>query len=208
MSVLNKIIIPFLTIGILSSCATIIGGSNYYAHVNVENHPNATIFRKTKPVGIGTAVIKVRRKEANKLTFTIREKDCEEQTFSFRRRKFRGYALAGSILSWSLPLTSSFSLPIGLGVDFWKGSFWKPDKGEYGVTKKNFRHYNYLIEYTGCENRDNKDAIDSPVVPEKSLLERAKIKADLILEKKKMLDNGTITQEEYDKEKARIMEEK
>ena len=70
-----------------------------------------------------------------------------------------------------------------------------------------YKHYAYNIEYTGCKTQE-KEIVIWPVAPEKSLIERAKNKADRIREMKKLFDEKILTQEEYEKEKAKILDEK
>ncbi len=81
-------IIPTL---LLTSCGAIFGGSKYNANIVVENRPNATITYNGKIVGHGSAVVPVKRSDANKFQFTVNEND-QEQTFVFKKRRFRGWA--------------------------------------------------------------------------------------------------------------------
>ncbi|MDD4431898.1 MAG: hypothetical protein PHF61_10915 [Bacteroidales bacterium] len=71
----NRNFIYFLGIIVLSvsfsSCATLIGGSQYYAKVQVPNHPNATIEYKGMYQGTGEATFKASRRNANKFSVTI-----------------------------------------------------------------------------------------------------------------------------------------
>ncbi len=135
-----------------SSCATIIGGSKYYAHVKVKNHPNANIEYKEAYQGSGNAVIKVKRAEANRFSITIKEDGCEEQTVNFTQRSFRGWAFAGTILGWT-GLYNGIPLPWGIAVDAATGALWKPNEYEVGVNKIDYKHYNYIINYSGCKDK-------------------------------------------------------
>jgi len=183
---------------ILSSCATIIGGSKYYAKVQVPDHPNAKIEYKGDYQGTGEASFKAKRKEANNFSVTIKEEGCETQTKDFTQRKFRGWAFAGTVVGWT-GLYSGIPLPWGVAVDLSTGALWKPDINENGVTKQDFNHYIYRIDYTGCKDRTN---------TKKELKITTKSKADRLRELKQLLDEGILTQEEYEKEKKKILEEK
>ncbi len=137
---------------LLTSCATIIGGSKYYAHVKVKGHPNANIEYKGAYQGSGNAVIKAKRAEANRFSVTIKEDGCEEQTVNFTQRSFRGWALGGTIILWT-GLYEGIPLPWGVAVDAATGALWKPNENEVGVNKIDYKHYNYIINYTGCKEK-------------------------------------------------------
>ena len=49
----------------LTSCATIIGGANYNAKVQVPGHPNAQITVNGQYKGEGEALFEVKRKDAD-----------------------------------------------------------------------------------------------------------------------------------------------
>lgn len=68
--------ILFITVVVIiaiffSSCATIIGGANYYAKVQVPGYPNAQISVNGQYKGEGEALFEVKRKDADKLYITI-----------------------------------------------------------------------------------------------------------------------------------------
>lgn len=145
-------LIAFLLSGIvlLSSCATIIGGSNYYAFVTVDNHPNATISYKGYPLKNERSLFKIKRADANKLSFTVKEKNCEDQTIEFKKRAFRTGAFVGTLIGWT-GIYQGIPLPWGAVVDFATGAVWKPDIKEKGVSKIDSKHYDYRLDYTGCK---------------------------------------------------------
>lgn len=145
-------IIAFLLFAVvlLSGCATIIGGSNYYAFVTVDNHPNATISYKGFTLKNERSLFKIRRGDANKLSFTVKEKNCEDQSIVFTQRSLRGWALAGSIVGWT-GIYEGVPLPWGIVVDFATGALWKPNINEKGVSKIDYKHYDYHLDYTGCK---------------------------------------------------------
>jgi len=147
------IMMTLVIASVVSSCATIIGGSKYYAEVQVPNHPNAKIEYKGRQEGIGEASFKARRKEANQFSVTIKEEGCETQTADFTERKFRGWAFAGTVIGWT-GLYGGIPLPWGVATDLATGALWKPDVNEKGVRKEDFNHFTYTIDYTGCP--DNK----------------------------------------------------
>ncbi len=145
-------LILLVTTGILSSCATIIGGSKYYAKVQVPDHPKAKIEYHGNYQGTGEAVFKAKRIEADYFSVTIKEKGCEKQTKNFTQRSFRIWAFAGTVLGWT-GLINGIPLPWGIAVDVATGALWKPDINEKGVTKLDFNHYIYRIDYTGCKDK-------------------------------------------------------
>ena len=137
----------------MASCATIIGGSKYKAHITVKNHPNATITYKNGLVGKGTASIKVPRQEANKFYLEIKEEGCKTQIDSFTTRSFRGWAFAGTLIGWTGVTNAGIPLPWGIVTDLATGALWKPNVWEKGITKLDLKNYNYLIDYTGCDSK-------------------------------------------------------
>jgi hypothetical protein len=136
-----------------TSCATITGSPRYFARVLVREHPKAEIFYKEQFQGRGTAVITVDRKQANKFSLVIKEKDCREQAVEYKSRSFRGWALFGNFYSWSL---------VGIVVDFSNGSFWKPNVKEWDIRKLDNKNFQYFVNYTGCEVKEE-PADDTPV---------------------------------------------
>jgi len=199
----NLILFSALLI-LLPSCATIIGGEKYFAKVEVSGHPTAKIEYNGAHVGTGIANFKVPRREANKLSFTISKEGCENQIVKFTSRSLRGWALASSIVFFTgLTVNGGWvPIPFGIIVDGIFGSLWKPDVTERGVRKLNMNNYSYSIEYLGCPTNYEK----------KPELENAKKESpitgsDKLRELKKLLEEGLITKEEYEKTKANILEE-
>ena len=142
------------TASILSSCATIVGGSKYYAKVQVPDHPNAKIEYKGNYQGTGEATFKAKRRESNEFSVIIKEEGCETQTKNFTQRQFRGWAFAGTVVGWTGVIsTAPYVLPWGIALDGITGAWWKPDINETGVTKQDFNHYIYRIDYTGCKDK-------------------------------------------------------
>ncbi len=161
---LKKILI-FLFIGsafFFSNCATIVGGSKYYAHVLVNGSPNAEIIYQGQSMGSGGATFRVNRNQANKFSLIIKERGCEEQKFDYHSRIFRGWALVGTLVTWT-GTSGGVPLPWGLGVDLATGAFWKPDIMEKGVSKYSYKNFGYLINYTGCNSVPQEKKYDFPV---------------------------------------------
>lgn len=192
-------LILVLTASVLTSCATIFGGNKYYANVQVPNHPNAKIEFDGKLKGTGEATFKVKRNEANNFSVTIKENDCETETKVFSKRKFRGWAFAGSLVGWT-GFYQGIPLPWGIIVDAGTGAWWKPDIHENGVTKENFNNYTYTINYTGCSNNQGNGKTVKKQSPTTS-------KADRLRELKLLLDEKIITEEDYEIEKKKILNE-
>lgn len=145
----TKITLFFLTSILLTNCGVIIGGSQYIAHIEVKDKPNAKIFYKGMEKGTGYAHFKVPRKEANKFSFIVKETGCPDQTFSFNQRIFRGWALVGTIVTFTGSTAGGFPLPWGVIVDVAAGSLWKPDKYERFVSKEDYKNYTYSV-VTSC----------------------------------------------------------
>jgi hypothetical protein len=135
---------------IFSSCATIVGGSRYRANVLVNGGPDADIFYNSRFVGRGNATIYNRRQNANKFSFVVKQKGCEDQTFSFNSRTFRGWACAGTIFTFT---SSTIFIPYGLIVDLADGALWKPDVNDPSIVKQNYKSYQYIVKYEGCQNK-------------------------------------------------------
>ncbi|WP_157601029.1 hypothetical protein [Persicobacter sp. CCB-QB2] len=136
-----------------SSCATMFGGGKYRARIVVPDHPNAKIEYMGSVRGMGDATVLVPRKDADKLSLKISEKDCEAQMVNYHRKVFRGWAFTGSLLGWT-GLLNGIPLPWGIAVDGINGAFWKPDVRESGIFKEDYNNYIYQINYNGCKTED------------------------------------------------------
>ena len=178
-----------------SSCATIIGGAKYNAKIQVPNHPTATITVNGDYAGQGEANILVKRKDADKLTVTVKEENCEPETTRFNSKSFRGWAFAGTVLGWTGNI-GYVLLPWGVIVDGCTGAWWKPDETERGVRKIDYDHFLYIINYGS--KLEQKDEM-------KTEKQDTGSKNDKLRELKQLLDDGILTQEEYEAEKAKIL---
>ena len=181
-----------------SGCGTIFGGAKYNARVEIPGHPNAMIFHKGVNIGTGSSFHKVKRKDANKLTYIVREEGCDEQEFSFKFRKFRGWSLTGSIVTWTSTL-GGVPFPFGTLIDLATGALWKPNVYEKGIVKENYKNYRYTLNYTGC-NAENNFIIDEPNTKDVILLKNGSIIKGQIIEmvpfeylKLKISDESIIT---------------
>ena len=186
---------------LLSNCATIVGGKSYYARVTVKDHPEARINYKAIDMGKGYASFKAPRKEANSFAVTIKEENCEEQKFIYSKRTFRGWALVGTIVTFT-GYISTVPIPYGVIVDCATGALWKPDINEKGIVKVDYKHYNYTIDYTGC--KQTPIAIDTVLQQTKQIV--AKSKLERLTELTEMQTKGLLTEEEYDTEKRKILD--
>lgn len=142
-------------VSIMTSCATIVGGSKYWAKVQVPDHPNAKIEYNGIYQGTGEASFTAKRSEANNFSVTIKKEGCETETKNFTQRSFRGWAFVGTVVGWTgLTINGGPWLPIPFGVivDGATGAWWKPDVNEKGVRKEDYKHFTYQIDYTGCKN--------------------------------------------------------
>ncbi len=116
---------------------------------------------------------------------TQEENDCEPETTQFKRKKFRGWSFAGTIIADQIE---------GIIIDAATGAWYKPDVTEPWVTKIDYDNYLYTIEYKAIPIKKDKAAATGPL----PIVEKLR---DL----KKLLDEGILTQEEYEKEKAKIL---
>jgi hypothetical protein len=140
-----------LAVIFFSNCATIVGGSKYYAHVEVRDNTKAKIFYQNREVGEGYATIKVNRNDINKFKFTVKQDGCNPQEYRYVSRTFRGWAFAGTIIGWTGTL-NGVPLPWGLVIDLATGALWKPNVGETGVSKHDYKNFNYSVKYDGCKD--------------------------------------------------------
>lgn len=192
----------FAVTSVMTSCATIIGGGRYWAKVQVIDHPNAKIEYKGLTVGTGEANFMAKRFYSDKFSVTISQDGCETETKKFTQRSFRGWAFTGSMVFWTGVVVVNGTLfvpiPAGLIIDGLTGAYWKPDITEKGVYKQDHNHYKYLIDYTGCK--------DQPSTTKKqenmSKFDSGKLKA-----LKELLDDGIITNEEFENVKKKILVE-
>jgi len=192
--------IPFL----FSGCATIFGGSNYYAHVYVQNRPNTQIIYNGENMGRGTAIFSVPRKNADKFAVVLKEDSGQDESFNFRKRAFRGLAFAGTVICWTGITSSGIPLPWGVLVDMSTGALWKPDITEPGVSKIDNKNFQYTLTYTGFnpEAPQTSSAASIPVQQQ-----QPQTKAQQLIDLKELLDKGILTQEEFDHQKQKILAE-
>jgi hypothetical protein len=195
-SVTLRFIAYTILVSFLSSCATIIGGQKYRAIITVDDHPKAEISYNGTRIGKGGfATIKIPRKKANKIIFTVQQEGCEKEDFIYTHRKLRGWAFTGSILVFSAG--SIIPISYGLLLDFALGSVWKPDNSEKGIIKNDYNHYNYILDYTGCNNHYTEPVIAKPI----------KTKEERLKQLKTWFDEDLITEEEYNTERQKILDE-
>ena len=187
-----------------SSCATIIGGAKYNAKVQVPNHPDASISVNGEYKGQGEANFLVKRRDANKLNITVQEENCEPETTHFTKRAFRGWAFVGTLVGWTGLTPNYIPLPWGVVVDACTGAWWKPDVSEKGVSKIDYDNFLYTITYKAIPK---KESVIKPEEASKELLNSTnKSKTEILRELKQLLDEGVLSQEEYEREKAKVLE--
>jgi hypothetical protein len=165
----------------------------------VPDHSDAKIEHNGSYKGTGEASFKVKRRDADNFSVTVKKEGCEDQTKTFTQKSFRGWAFAGTLLWTGFVPGTSIPLPWGVAVDAATGAWWKPDINEIGVTKQDYNHYIYQIDYTGCDIKTESKIKKEPTNSES--------KADKLRELKKLLDEGVITEEEFEKEKKKILNE-
>ncbi len=170
-----------------SGCATIAGGSRYNAQVSVPKRPNAQISYNGAWVGTGTATVSHKRNEANRLVFTVREEGCPEQTYQYTSRSLRGFALVGTLVTWT-GLVQGIPIPWGLGVDLLSGALWKPNVDEPGVSKVNYKNFRYTLPYAGCGDQTPSRAAPSDGLDTFYLKDGTVLRAQMI----EQLADGTL----------------
>ena len=193
-------LVVLMTIMCLSSCATICGGAKYNAEVIVDNHPEAEINYNGQFIGSGRAFVKISRRDANKVTFTVKEDGKKEQHFTFQGRVFRGWSLFGTILGWT-GYYEGIYLPWGLAIDGITGSWWKPDDNENGIVKVDFDNYRYFLKYKAEDDGSNKPANNTQqmaVEPEASIETK-------LQQINSLKERGLISEEEYNKMRENII---
>ena len=190
---------------LFSSCATIIGGAKYNAKVQVPGHPEATITVDGQYKGQGEANFLVKRRDADKLAVTVQEENCEPETTRFNSKSFRGWAFVGTVLGWTGIVPGTYiPLPWGIAVDACTGALWKPDVNEKGVSKIDYDTFLYTINYKAVPQKnigtipENTNKTENTSIPAS--------KAEKLRELKQLFDEGVLTQEEYDREKSKILE--
>ncbi len=139
---------------LLPSCATIVGGSKYYAHIVVNENPKAAIIYQGEQIGLGSATIAVKRRDSNKLAFSVKQDGCETKQYKYATRTIRGWSILGSLVTWTLtitsPATGTIFIPVGLVVDLATGAFYKPNVMERGVSKMDYKNFKYRVDYSSC----------------------------------------------------------
>jgi len=145
-----KILIILAVVLLLPGCGTIIGGSKYWAHVKVADSPSSKIYFKNEYQGTGSATIKVKRSEANKLAFDVKHENGETQTYKFTKKGFRGWAMVGSLLTFTSG--SMIPIPYGLFLDISTGAYDKPSTKEKGVSKIDYKNFKYNLSVASPES--------------------------------------------------------
>lgn len=180
----------------LSSCAAMFGTKSYTAKVSVPDHPDATISVNGIEYGRGEASCVVARKDANKLMITVEEEGCEPEVNNFTGRKFRGGMFVLDLFFTWLP-----PVPVGIIVDGATGAWFKPDVDDPRIQKINGRTYLYTLSYKARKKTSMQH--DSVIV--KPVSSAGQTKVEKLRELKNLLDDGVLTNEEYEQEKAKII---
>lgn len=189
-----------LALFLYSSCATLLGGSHYVAKVVVPGHPDALITANGDVKGRGEVSFDVKRRDADKLSVLVEEPGCEPELYSFYSKVFRGWTFAGSLFLLTTVTTAGVPLPIGVAVDGIAGAWWKPDIEERYVSRQGYDHYIYTLPYRAVPLADVEQ---EPAELKQDANDADKIK--LLRDLKALLDEGILTPEEYEKEKAKIL---
>jgi hypothetical protein len=147
-------LIPCLLAGaILAGCATITGGTRYNATIVVREDPSAEIIYQGQVLGKGSAVVQVKRSEADRFSYSVIKRDCEPVEFRYSSKAFRGWACFGSYMSFGL---------IGILVDALNGSLWRPDEREPGIQRMSARDFFYFPRLPECAPAEKKIQAEKP----------------------------------------------
>ena len=134
---------------VMSSCATMFGGSKYYATFEVEGHQNAEV--KVSGYGKVSQGEKVKLRRHGAKTVSISEQGCEKMTKTY-----------GNTFNATSVVNLPFNLLIGAGIDAATGAMFTPQTGEDVYKKKN-KHFEYVV--TGydeaCQNQEVKNMVIS-----------------------------------------------
>lgn len=144
---------------LFSNCATIIGGSKYYAHIEVKDNKKAKVFYQNREVGEGHAIVYVKRSDIDKFKFTLKQEGCASQEYKFVSRTFRGWAFAGTLIGWT-GAVNGIPLPWGVAVDLATGALWKPNVNEAGINKYDYKNFSYTVTYDGCVSKTKEQLLD------------------------------------------------
>ena len=147
----------------------------------------------------------VKRRDADKLEITVREENCEPETTRFSSKTFRGWSFVGTVLGWTGWIQGTYIfLPWGIVVDACTGAWWKPDVTEKGVSKIDYDNFLYTIIYNAVPKKE--PMINPDETNKENMNSVVKSKTEKLRELKQLLDEGILTQEEYEIEKAKILE--
>jgi hypothetical protein len=150
---MQRFFISLLSGILLAGCATITGGTQYNATIVVREDPSAEIIYQGRVLGRGSAIVRVRRLEADRFTFSVLKKDCQRVDFRYTSKVFRGWACFGSYMSFGL---------VGILVDALNGSLWKPDEREPGIQRMSSRDFFYFPHLPECAPAEKKTLAERP----------------------------------------------
>jgi len=125
---------------LFSSCATIFGGSTFYASIFVNNKPNTQIFVDGSFVGKGSAFIKYPRDKT--FIIELRQEGCKPVKQIFDKTHRVGILMM-NIFSFGV---------IGYLCDLSTGAAFKPDhKNNRAIYRRSYKHYIYTLDYSDCD---------------------------------------------------------
>lgn len=208
---INKvsILISFVALITMSSCATMFGGARYNARVRVDNASGTTITYKGKVIS-NNAVLSIKRKHADKVSFEVSKEGYKTEKFDFRKKEFRSIALIASIFSGigsntqtnnGVTRTQLTFIPYVLIDIINYSSLWKPSLSEAGVYKKNYNNYEYILNYRATPTKKPKKT----VVVKEEKKESFQSTAEKLRDLKQLHDEGVINDEEFKFMKSKII---
>ena len=202
-----KMLVQLFVIALLfSSCATIVGGSRYTAYVSIDKHPNAQINYNGLNIGTGSAVMQIKRRDADKVGFEISQEGCSTQKHDFSVRKFRGWSFAGSLASaFFFPVVVAVPIPVWNVLDVATGAVYKPDAADQRIIKGDYKSYYYNLTYN-CDVQPTLQKLEQDLpyntpAPVKLVVS----KKQKLIELKELFDGGMITEEEYKTSRQAIL---
>jgi hypothetical protein len=130
---------------LLSSCATMFGGSTYLAEVVVPGQEDASIYIDGKFAGNGH--ISFEQPRIERLRVTVQKPNCKPEYNDFGIEMRSAMAMLGT------------ATIVGFVVDSFTGAIWRPElqrayeERDPRIKRINYDHYKYSIFYDGCKTK-------------------------------------------------------
>lgn len=137
----NIRIVSILIIFLMTSCATLIGGKTYTAHVVALDQDDVMLRVNDRLQGKGSVIFEHKRKQP--LTVIIDKPDCQPYEEKFRIDT-RGFLVGCDVISI-----------VGLVIDFGTGAIYRPEyRQDVRVDRINYDTYKFTIFNQPCQADD------------------------------------------------------